>query len=779
MSGKNEFRRSASRALAIACAAALSSAVVHADSTIYEYQFTADTFNPTHVASNLVGSAFEYTNANPGYPPLNNPPFIVQGGIDPDDPAYFVAQGDWYPAEDGLNENYYTFNVSVAPGFILNASSFSVFANARQAVLFDSQVAYSTSSNFSNPVNFDTTPFLIPAQNVWNTFTASDAPIANGTGTYYFRIYGQFDPNGSGSISDLLNMGNISLVGAVQTDPNPTNMYWDPANIGSSGSGGTGTWTGTTPWADGAIDYAWSSTIAETANFGGASGGNVALGGNVTALYGMNFTTSGYNITGNSGQTLTVGGTITTSDDATISAAVNTAATGTLTKAGTATLTIAGSASFASGTALSVTGGTLKLVADVVGSSTASISSGAVLEYNDSANTFQTPITYSGAGTLRETGSGNLIFGAFGDVNVDLSAGGLIDVEGGTLTGSSSYGGIWTSNQGSLNIAADASFNAVESGLTGTMQIDALNGAGSFLGGYFGVTTVTLGVAGGSGLFSGSLQDNPDAQLGIVKTGNGTETFTGSNSYSGGTNINSGKLIIGASGAMPDSAVVVQGTGDLMFASGIGGVTIQALTVIGSGRLDLTNNHLYIDYGADDPVSAIRIYLTSGYNGGTWNGIGIDSSSVAANPNFSVGYADYADPGNPAGLVPNQLEVKYTLAGDTNLDGIVNSVDFGNMAANFGKSGKVWDQGDFDYDGVVNSIDFGLLAGNFGKSVGSNADVASAADWAALDAFAAANGLLADVPEPASASIFVMAGLAILSRRRRRGPAFRSRFRGC
>ena len=161
MGGKNEFRRSASRSLAIACAAALSSAVVHADSTIYEYQFTADTFNPTTVASNLVGSAFEYTNANPGYPPLNNPPFIVQGGIDPDDPAYFVAQGDWYPAEDGLNENYYTFNVSVAPGFILNASSFSVFANARQAVLFDSQVAYSTSSNFSNPVNFDTTPFLI------------------------------------------------------------------------------------------------------------------------------------------------------------------------------------------------------------------------------------------------------------------------------------------------------------------------------------------------------------------------------------------------------------------------------------------------------------------------------------------------------------------------------------------------------------------------------------------------------------------------------------------
>ncbi|MGA2439598.1 MAG: PEP-CTERM sorting domain-containing protein [Tepidisphaeraceae bacterium] len=41
-------------------------------------------------------------------------------------------------------------------------------------------------------------------------------------------------------------------------------------------------------------------------------------------------------------------------------------------------------------------------------------------------------------------------------------------------------------------------------------------------------------------------------------------------------------------------------------------------------------------------------------------------------------------------------------------------------------------------------------------------------DVAALDAFAAANGLLVDVPEPASAVMMVMAGLGILRRRRRR-----------
>ncbi|MGA2443142.1 MAG: PEP-CTERM sorting domain-containing protein, partial [Tepidisphaeraceae bacterium] len=80
-----------------------------------------------------------------------------------------------------------------------------------------------------------------------------------------------------------------------------------------------------------------------------------------------------------------------------------------------------------------------------------------------------------------------------------------------------------------------------------------------------------------------------------------------------------------------------------------------------------------------------------------------------------------------------------------------------------------WDQGDFNYDGLVNAADFTDLAANFNQSA-SGADV-SAGDVAALDAFATANGLplpsFADVPEPASAVMIVMAGMGILSRRRR------------
>jgi hypothetical protein len=61
--------------------------------------------------------------------------------------------------------------------------------------------------------------------------------------------------------------------------------------------------------------------------------------------------------------------------------------------------------------------------------------------------------------------------------------------------------------------------------------------------------------------------------------------------------------------------------------------------------------------------------------------------------------------------------LKYTLNGDANFDGVVNSDDFSIMAAHFGKqTSNGWEQGDFNYDGVVNGNDFGVLAANFGKS---------------------------------------------------------------
>ena len=63
--------------------------------------------------------------------------------------------------------------------------------------------------------------------------------------------------------------------------------------------------------------------------------------------------------------------------------------------------------------------------------------------------------------------------------------------------------------------------------------------------------------------------------------------------------------------------------------------------------------------------------------------------------------------------------VRYTYAGDANLDGVVNSGDFNAVASNFNATGKFWTDGDSNYDGVVNSLDFNAVATNFGQTLSS------------------------------------------------------------
>jgi autotransporter-associated beta strand protein len=250
----------------------------------------------------------------------------------------------------------------------------------------------------------------------------------------------------------------------------------------------------------------------------------------------------------------------------------------------------------------------------------------------------------------------------------------------------------------------------------------------------------------------------------LSKSGSATVTLSTIDTYSGGTTVSAGKLIIGAAGALPNGSVNITG-GTLQLGANTGLAQLTSLSISGAGSFDIGNNHFILTYGSSDPINTIAGYIASGAN----TGDGIISSAAATLTNglrYGVGYADGAD-GVVGGLSSGQIEVKYTLLGDANLDGVVNGSDFSILAANFGTGATNWDQGNFLYASSVNGSDFAALAANFGQG-DSGADVSvSAGDIAALDAFAAANGLLADVPEPTSGAILAISSI-LLARRRNR-----------
>ncbi len=331
----------------------------------------------------------------------------------------------------------------------------------------------------------------------------------------------------------------------------------------------------------------------------------------------------------------------------------------------------------------------------------------------------------------------------------------------------------FTINSGVANIyanIADASTEVVGGGTNSTLTL-AGNGVLNMEGYSIGpVTTVqlapnstdtsTLENLGGSGI-NGS---------GLTINGSGTLTLLGTNSYTGGTIVNSGKLIVGASGALPTGTLAINNSAIARLADnitagtplGTSSVNLTSLSITGTGTLDIGNNRVIIDYTTgNDPIASIEQWINNGFY--DLSGPQIISSDIAADDaasglSYGIGYADGAD-GVVAGLPSGEIEIMFTLLGDANLDGIVNSEDFTPFSANVGKNGG-WDKGDFNYDGTVNSEDFTPFSANLGKS----ATLAAAAGT-----LATADGIsLTNVPEPGCAGLLVMAGLGVLHKRRRR-----------
>jgi hypothetical protein len=198
-----------------------------------------------------------------------------------------------------------------------------------------------------------------------------------------------------------------------------------------------------------------------------------------------------------------------------------------------------------------------------------------------------------------------------------------------------------------------------------------------------------------------------------------------------------------------------------------------------TGTLDLADNDLTLNQGGPATLATVKAQIRSAYAGGLWNGTGITTllSEITTGPfagkTAALGYE----------VGDTSTSIKYTFAGDAQLDGDVDLDDVGPWSTNFtgelgGSAGatKVWSQGDWDYDGDVDLDDVGKWSVNFTGELGGNGlgpagqtlylgDALSSVNPTAL---AALNGMgITVVPEPSALALLATMTCAIAARRRR------------
>jgi autotransporter-associated beta strand protein len=280
---------------------------------------------------------------------------------------------------------------------------------------------------------------------------------------------------------------------------------------------------------------------------------------------------------------------------------------------------------------------------------------------------------------------------------------------------------------------------------------------------------VTLGGPGGIFEAAGGAVLNVNGSVTgvgpLTKNGAGLVTLGGANTYTGSTNVNAGTLVL-AKTFRASSAVNVANGATMELASSSAtpnNVVLKTpqLNVSAGGLLDVRDNKLIVTGGV---VGTSNGTTYSGLSGAIQSGLITTTMPDAAAGLTALGVASAADAGYAGGTFggvsvgASDAIVMYTYAGDANLDGFISGDDYSAIDFNILVPGSFgWLNGDFNYDGGITGDDYSAIDFNL------------IAQGAPFPVSAAAVSGLTAVPEPAAGFAALVAGVAQLTRRRRRG----------
>jgi hypothetical protein len=183
------------------------------------------------------------------------------------------------------------------------------------------------------------------------------------------------------------------------------------------------------------------------------------------------------------------------------------------------------------------------------------------------------------------------------------------------------------------------------------------------------------------------------------------------------------------------NALVIDGGANVVIqprAAGGSAVALKSLSLAATGKLDLNDQDLIVDYSGASPLTTLQQYVFDGlrFAGDSAATSGITSttgmSSTAPAGNILVLFENsFVDGGSTVALVDTWDGVtvdmdtiigKYTYFGDANLDGQVNADDYTTADSNRSvTAGALWTQGDVNMDGAVTPDDYTTLDSNRGQ----------------------------------------------------------------